>query len=331
MPDSYTHTTSLDNLKHMLDGDRRIMALRHLARTSPDMEVSVEPLPIPIRSRMTAREAYARMHGVKNTDKVFLSRGGWLPNYGDAVVVKRLSPRSVARGERLNSIPEEYTTGRALSLRNNAEIFVPDEVLDDFRTKYPGIRFRGRNALPLRAYGLADRIAALKNKLMERAGLGKTAAENDVARADARFRRMFGRNARMVGSEALGINVPGNSDIDVFVPYKREAAYRRALDRLPRKYPNLIMNKASLRRDEKKTFTGKVNGQDMDVVLAYGPKAEKFRKAFAAARDRLTDEDRRKIIDKKRALKESWFFPELRYKSYKKRLAGELGLRDAYF
>ena len=47
MPDSYTHTTSLDNLKHMLDGDRRIMALRHLARTSPDTEVSVEPLPIP--------------------------------------------------------------------------------------------------------------------------------------------------------------------------------------------------------------------------------------------------------------------------------------------
>ena len=31
MPDNYTHTTSLDNLKHMLDGDRRIMALRHLA------------------------------------------------------------------------------------------------------------------------------------------------------------------------------------------------------------------------------------------------------------------------------------------------------------
>ena len=181
----------------MLDGDRRIMALRHLARTSPDTEVSVEPLPIPIRSRMKAREAYARMQGVKNTDRVFLSRGGWLPNYGDAVVVKRLSPGSVARGERLNSIPEEYTTGRALSLCNNAEIFVPDEVLDDFRTKYPGIRFRGRNALPLR-----------------------------------------------------------------------------------RKYPNLIMNKASLRRDEKKTFIGKVNGQDMDVVLAYGPKAEKFRKAF---------------------------------------------------
>ena len=66
-------------------------------------------------------------------------------------------------------------------------------------------------------------------------------------------------------------------------------------------------------------------------ALAYGPKAEKFRKAFAAARGRLTDEDRRRIINKKRELKESWFFPELRYKLYKKRLAGELGLRDAYF
>lgn len=91
------------------------------------------------------------------------------------------------------------------------------------------------------------------------------------------------------------------------------------------------MNKASLHRDEKKTFTGKVNGQDMDVVLAYGPKAENFRKAFAAARDRLTDTDRRKIINRKRALKESWFFPGLRYNLYKKQLAEELGLRNAYF
>lgn len=159
----------------------------------------------------------------------------------------------------------------------------------------------------------------------------KTASENDVARADARFRRMFGRNARMVGSEALGINVPGSSDIDVFVPYRRESAYRRALERLPRKYPSLVMNKASLHRDEKKTLTGKVNGQDMDVVLAYGPKAENFRKAFAAARDRLTDTDRRKIINRKRALKDSWFFPGLRYNLYKKQLAEELGLRNAYF
>ncbi|MBM6836428.1 hypothetical protein [Desulfovibrio piger] len=331
MSDIYTHTTSLENLTRMLDGSRHIMALRHLARTSPDTEVSVEPLPMPIRRRMKAGDAYERMRGVKDTDRVFLSHRGWLPNYGDAVVVKRLSPRSVVRGERLNSIPEEYTTGRALSLRSNADVYVPDEVLEEFRAKYPSIRFRGRSTLHLRAYGLSDRIATLKDKLMERAGFGKTASENDVARADARFRRMFGRNARMVGSEALGINVPGSSDIDVFVPYRRESAYRRALERLPRKYPSLVMNKASLHRDEKKTLTGKVNGQDMDVVLAYGPKAENFRKAFAAARDRLTDTDRRKIINRKRALKDSWFFPGLRYNLYKKQLAEELGLRNAYF
>lgn len=173
MSDTYTHTTSLENLTRMLDGSRHIMALRHLARTSPDTEVSVEPLPMPIRRRMKAGDAYERMRGVKDTDRVFLSRGGWLPNYGDAVVVKRLSPRSVVRGERLNSIPEEYTTGRALSLRSNADVYVPDEVLEEFRAKYPSIRFRGRSTLPLRAYGLSDRIAALKDKLMERAGFEK--------------------------------------------------------------------------------------------------------------------------------------------------------------
>lgn len=148
MSDIYTHTTSLENLTRILDGSRHIMALRHLARTSPDTEVSVEPLPMPIRRRMKAGDAYERMRGVKDTDRVFLSHRGWLPNYGDAVVVKRLSPRSVVRGERLNSIPEEYTTGRALSLRSNADVYVPDEVLEEFRAKYPSIRFRGRSTLP---------------------------------------------------------------------------------------------------------------------------------------------------------------------------------------
>lgn len=47
MSDTYTHTTSLDNLRNILDGNSRIMALRHLARSHPDMEVSVEPLPSP--------------------------------------------------------------------------------------------------------------------------------------------------------------------------------------------------------------------------------------------------------------------------------------------
>ena len=86
---------------------------------------------------------------------------------GFKALVKRLSPRSVVRGERLNSIPEEYTTGRALSLRSNADVYVPDEVLEEFRAKYPSIRFRGRSTLHLRAYGLSDRIAALKDKLMD--------------------------------------------------------------------------------------------------------------------------------------------------------------------
>lgn len=280
---------------------------------------------------MRAEEAYRRMRGVKNTDRVFLSKGGWLPNYGDAVVVKRLSPRIVARGDRLNSIPEEYTTGRALSLRNNADVYVPDEVLDEFKTKYPNIRFGRRSALPVRAYGFRDRLAALKNKIMDRMGLAKTAGEIDLARADRRFKRMFGRNARMVGSEALGISVPGGSDIDVFVPYQREYAYRQAVKRLPVKYPGLVLNKASQGRDDKKTFTGKIGDQEMDVVLAYGLRAEKFRRAFAAASNRLTDTERRKIIDRKCELKESWFLPSLRYKLFKKRLAEELGLKDAYF
>ncbi|MBR4608798.1 MAG: hypothetical protein IKO41_21640 [Lachnospiraceae bacterium] len=320
----YAHTTSMSSLMKML-GSGKIKSLRHIARETPDQELSVEPLPVPIRFSMPASRAYRFMMGIKEPDKVFLTRNGYLPNYGDVVVTKNLGG-AVVRHNALNSIPEEFTTRRALSLRNNANIYIPDEKLQEVSSQFRGYKFRPKSELQLQPYGLADRVRALLSKVKSR-----FVKESSEADSNSKFKRLFGRNAQLVGSEALGINVPGSSDTDVFVPYKRKLYFNRALERMGVKYPDLKMNRASLNREDKKTFTGSVNGQPMDVVMAYGPRAEKFRSAFDMAMRGLDARKRREIVARKAELKKSWFFPETRYKWYKKQLADELGLRDAYF
>ena len=321
---AYTHATSLDNLKVILSNGGKIKALRHIARDTPEAELSVEPLPLPWRMNMKASDAYSRMKGIKNTDDVFLARDGYVPNYGDVVVVKQMSDRAVTPGARLNTIPNEFTTRRALSLKNNATVYVPDDQLAELKKEYRGIRFRPKSEFKLHTYGLKDRFVAFKDKLKQRLGFGKEAS-------DSAYKRKYGRNARLVGSEALGINVPGKSDVDVFVPYKRESAFRKAIARMQERHPGLQLNRASLKRDDKKTFSGSVNGQDVDVVLAYGPRAERFRQAFEEAARKLTPEKRREIVETKARLKKAWFFPQWRYKRYKNQVAEELGLKQAYF
>ena len=320
--DTYSHTTSLDALKSILDSDGHIKSLRHIAKESPDQPISVEPLPIPFRIQLPAENAYRFMQLTKEPDKVFLTRNGYLPNYGDVVITKRLGG-SVRSHKSLNSIPEEHTTRRRLSLRTNADIYVPDEKYDEIATAYHKYHILPKSKLSLHAYGLYDRMQALYNKMKDR--LVKEGGIN------SRYQKLFGSTAQLVGSEALGINVPDSSDTDVFVPYKRKGYFDRAVAHMGEKYPDLHMNKASIGREDKKTFTGTVQGKPVDVVLAYGPRAEKFRSAFEMAKAGLSEKRRAEIVREKQALKNAWFFPELRYKWYKKRLAEELGLKDAYF
>lgn len=325
LADTYAHTTNVDALSRMLEGGA-IKSLRHIAEESPDMNISVEPYYIPVRREMKASEAYEAMKENKYPDKIFFTRNGWLPNYGDCVITKQLG-KSLREHDALNAIPEEFTTRHKVSLRNNADIYVPDDKLDVFAKLKNRFRLHPRSELSLEPYGPWDRVKAFAHKLSRKIGLEKDAA----AYSSSQYKKLFGSNAQLVGSEALGINLPDSSDTDVFVPYKREANFNKALQRMAERYPDLQVNAASLKKPDKKTFTGKVNGQDLDVVVAYGPRALKFKDAFNNAMSKLTDKERQKIVDTKRSLKNAWFFPEWRYKRYKRQLAEELGLKDAYF
>ena len=147
--------------------------------------------------------------------------------------------------------------------------------------------------------------------------------------SEAKARRMFSSNARLNGSTAMGINLD-NSDSDFLVVYNNAAAYEKAKDRLQKKY-DLKPSPFNERRpqegkDRSYVLQGEVEGNEVDVVLAYGPKAQARLSSVAKVNERLTDKDREKIRDKKRKLKNAWIAPDTRYKRYKRKLDKDLGV-----
>lgn len=327
MPDTndiYTHTTSLSALERMLENGASIKSLKHITRETPDAELSVEPTILPLRFNMKAGDAYERMKDGKDPDKIFFMKGKYAPNYGDSVITLE-NTKIMQPYDSHFTLDNEYTTGRKVSLKGKGvSVYVPDERVEELQGRYRKVRFYPKSLLKVSPYTMGDRASTVWRRIT---GSEKTAEDQD----DHKFKRLFGRNARLVGSEALGIAVPGSSDTDVFVPYKSRYHFDRAIERMPKKYPTLVMNEASKDRQDKKTFTGKVNGKDMDVVLGYGDKAQRFNDAFTSAGTLLTPEQKAEVIRRKQELKNAWILPEWRYKRYKKQLAKDMGLADAYF
>jgi hypothetical protein len=328
--DYFAHSTSAENLRKML-GTGKLMPLQRLADANPDMEVSVEPNRWNReRQQMRLADAIKQMQGKKQVDKVFLSRNGTVPSYGNYVILKQL--KSPKPHTALNLIPEEYTTGRTLSLRNKASIYVPDEELAVWRQQHRGIKFHPKSQIPVQDHshtaGVKSLLGKIKSRTEQTFRFGKAA--NELPLTGAGIKRHLSRNAMFVGSRELGINVD-NSDTDIFIPYNTQAAFERAKSRIGAKMPGLLESKANGGRTDKYTISGKVKSQDVDIVLAHGERAKRFQDAFNTARVKLTPGQQAQIVTKKKALKDSWLLPEWRYKQYKKQLAQDLGLSQAYF
>lgn len=313
---SLYHATTKDSLDRILSSGK-IKALKHVAKESPDLELSVELSPVPVRVNMPASGAVEHLKKYKDTDNIFFTRGGVLPNYGNYVIAKTL--HNTKPSTLFNSIPNEFVTPKAVSVKRKTKIFVPDEELADWVKKYPNLskRFVAKSEFAAPSYGFTDRAKAIYSKLT------KTSAHVIPVKS-------LGRNAIIGGSTGLGIDADG-SDVDMFIPYKRRAAYENAIKRITTKYPSLTQRSSTLNNEFKTTLTGDVNGKEVDVVLGFGDKANAYHKAYLDAKSKLTYQDRINIVNRKRALKNAWFFPGTRYKMYKNQLATDLGLKEHYF
>lgn len=323
----YHRTNNLDAIAT----SGRVKALKHLATNTPDLEVEVEPGAwgsnlgglSSSRSKMLASEAYDLMKDVKDVGSVFLSKEV-LPSlsYGKYVIEKSL--RNPKRNTSLNLIANEYITPRELSVRHNATVYVPKDELSDAVSKYKGIKFRSIDDLKARNANLVDHARTLYSKITKQANLQTlySGSEKDV-------RKILGPNATIVGSEGLGISIPGKSDRDILVPYSTKRNYDNLVDKLRDNGMGLQESEYNSRkRDGYRVYSYKDGGIDVDVALVHGGNASKLADKVRELRTSMTDEARQGIIDKKTSLQNAWFFKDKRYKNYKRNLDKQLGLTE---
>lgn len=322
LAERYAHTTGDEGLDRILSSGK-IQHLGHLVKKDPSLQVTVEYSHLPfLRKTMAAEEALKLMHGTKVIDKVFLTKGRFLPNYGENVIIKDLT--SPTERTSFNTIPDEFVTGRALSVKSNAEVYVPDERLEEWSSKHPDTTFLPKSSLKMQPIGVLDRIKAYPFKVMKALGHDKSASKLPISP------KSVSANAFLGGSSGLGLNID-DSDIDIFAPYKTESRYLKAVDRVKERFPELKQRSSTSKNPNKSTFSGKVDGKEVDVVLGWGPKAQAFSNAYEKALSGLTEEKWKEILETKRNLKNAWILSDYRYNRYKKQLASEIGLRQNYF
>jgi len=316
---TYYHTTSKDSIDKILSSGF-IKSPKHILREAPELTINIEPSKLS-KSRSSYSPSDAIIELIRNKkeyDRVFLTKGGYDPSYGDYVIQKKIT--SPKRYFRPTFIPNEHTIKRKLSVKSNAAIIIPDNDLEEMKSKHPGINFIPASTANVKKFNIIDKIVSVPKDLLK--------AASDIAAVPKPHH--ISPKAFYAGSHALGINTK-DSDIDIFVPYKTKPAFDKAINRVLEKYPSLTIGSASADKPDKRVLTGIFNGKDVDIAIAHGKNAIKFQEVFMNAKKSLSDQQKIDIIKKKQALKESWFFPELRYKAYKNRVAERLGLKEAYF
>lgn len=323
----YHRTNNLDSIAE----SGRVKALKHLARSNPDLEVEVEPGAsgsnigglASNRVKMKALEAYEAMKGIKDVGKVFLTKEILPPSgYGKYVIEKTLvNPRENLA---INLIPNEYTTGRELSVRHKASIYVPDDEHQELKVKHTGLNIMPMSELKARATTLSDRARSLYNKFTKKADIDTLYSGDERS-----IKRLLSPNATIVGSEGIGINLQNASDRDILVPYRTRSGYDRLVNKLKSDGFGLTESPYNDRkRDGFKVFSYKDDERDVDVALVHGGKAGDLVNHIRKLRETLSEESKAKIIKNKERLQNAWFFRDTRYKNYKRNLDRKLGLTE---
>jgi len=151
-------------------------------------------------------------------------------------------------------------------------------------------------------------------------------AKEEAAEGE-KIRSLFGEKAQLQGSTGLGINIPGGkSDYDIMIPAQNKKEMESTINRVRKNFESLSPSPYNEKRDKSFVMSGDVDGNDVDVVVGYGPKAQKRVKSYQGAKNTLSDEERGKIIHQKKNLKDAWILSKPRYKNYKRRLDGDLNI-----
>ena len=182
------------------------------------------------------------------------------------------------------------------------------------------------------AAGVAAGGAVAAHAISKNAELKKHAWQDREQQANRRSpeditaalrKRLNTPSAYVSGSEALGIALPGSSDVDIHIPIKSRAKFDRLQAKLGKSFEPMPFNKPG--RDHV-GYTGKIDGEPVDIAVTYGTKGFEKRAAIRRVAAELTPEKKAQIIAEKRRLKKAWIAPELRYHAYKRGLDVQHGI-----
>lgn len=324
--DTFYHRTN--NLDPIASAGR-IKALKHLVRSNPDLEIEVEPGAggsnlgglRSSRERMSTVDAYDTMKGVKDVDNVFLSKDV-LPSdsYGKYVIKKNLT--SPKFNTKLNLIANEYIHPREISIKRNAEVYVPDEEHEDLSSKYSHLDIKKMSDLEARRAGLVDHARTLYRKMTKKANI-----DTLMHGSDRDIRRILSPNATIVGSEGLGLDIGGASDRDILVPYRTREGYNRIVDKLKENGFGLQESAYNSRkRDGYKVYSYKDDDYDVDVAVVHGGKAPELAQFVRNFKANTSEEYRNSLRDRKQKASDAWFFRDTRYKRTKRDIDREIGI-----
>lgn len=321
----FAHSTSRDNIENILR-DGAIYPLSKVVQNNQDKMVSVEPTKSRKRELMRASDAIDKMKGVKDVDSIFLSRDGYVPSYGEHIIVKNLKHPKF--NSRINLVPNEYKTQRPLSLKHNATVYVPDEEVNTLSMKYPNIKMMPLSQIPLKRLGAPDVAKTFMQKLLSTSSMGKIAEDMgiipSISNTRERLLKMLGPDAIQAGSTGLGLSID-TSDIDLFMPVKSS-------DQLDKKRADILQHYPCLKdspynkNPNRRLLRGVIDGYGVDIALGTGEAAAKYRDTYLNAKNTLTDAQRATIIANKARLKRALLFPEKRYGRYKAKVDKSLGI-----
>jgi len=299
------HVTNKNNIHSILE-EGKLKTLNQLAEE--DKEISVENFKgLRLRTVLSPKEKKKTLQKRKTPNKIFFTNKGYEPSYGDYVILKKYN--KFKDHDKFTFIPNEVVVNRPVSLKRTSMIFVPDNEVEELSKKYPNYLIRSNESLPLPKFRLKDKANKASTYFREK-----------------KAELSFLGDSFLMGSSAIGIDLPGKSDKDYMV---KADSFEDAVDKslkLIKRYPNFRSSNYNTVDRKKLVFTGTLNGVSTDIAFDWSGNYDYMKKAFDDAKDSLTDKEREEIRNKKVKLKNSFIFPETRYNKFKIKKNKELGV-----
>jgi len=133
----------------------------------------------------------------------------------------------------------------------------------------------------------------------------------------------YGADVFLTGSLVTGLSIPGSIDYDFVISALTPRQFFEVREKLASDLRPMPLNRET---SDFAVFQGRVLGEKVDVALLPVHKAEAIRRQQEGVRSGLTPQEIRRIVKRKKMLRNLPFLSRRIYNCYKRRLWKKLGM-----